>query len=237
MFGSILGAAAAAATGTATTTASDINPVSFIACVLAALALGVALTAAYMFRNRYTRSFVTTLAILPAVVCVVIMMVDGNIGAGVAVAGAFSLVRFRSAPGSARDIAFIFLGMCVGLVCGMGYLGYALLVTVVIGSAYLALQAFGFRRLGAPDERQLTVVVPEDLNYTGLIDDILDRYTASHELTGVRTTNMGSLFKLTYRMRMNDAAQERDLINEIRTRNGNLEVAIAEQPSNEASGL
>jgi hypothetical protein len=229
MFESILGAAASTVSDGTATTSPDVF--ALVACILAALALGVVISAAYMYRNRHTKSFVTTLAVLPAVVCVVIMMVNGNVGAGVAVAGAFSLVRFRSAPGSARDIGFIFLAMCDGLVCGMGYIGYAVLVTLIIGLAYLGLQTSSFGGRGATPDRQLTIVVPEDLDFVGLFDDVLDAYCTYHDLVSVKTTNMGSLYKLTYRIGLADVSQERDLINEIRCRNGNLEVALTEQPT------
>jgi hypothetical protein len=229
MFESILGAAAS--TVSDGSTATSVSGLALVACILASLLLGIVIAAAYMYRNRHTKSFVTTLAILPAVVCVVIMMVNGNVGAGVAVAGTFSLVRFRSAPGSARDIGFIFLAMCDGLVCGMGYLGYAVLVTAIIGSVYLALQASSFGGGNRSSDLQLVIVVPEDLDFVGLFDDVLDRYCTYHESTGVKTTNMGSLYKLTYRIGLADVSQERDLINEIRCRNGNLEVALTEQPT------
>ena len=148
MFESVFGV-----TDTATT--STVSLVPFLASVGVALALGLALALIYCFRSRHTRSFVITMVTLPAIVAVVITMINGNIGAGIAVAGSFSLVRFRSVPGQARDIAFVFLAMCVGLVCGMGYLGIAGIVTALIGGVNLLLQATGFGRAGATVEPRL----------------------------------------------------------------------------------
>lgn len=204
----------------------------FMASVAAALGLGLALALIYCYRSRYTKSFVVTLATLPAIVAVVIMMVNGNLGAGVAVAGAFSLVRFRSVPGQARDIAFIFLAMAVGLVCGMGYLGYALLICAVLGGANLVLQLLDFGGAQGRLDRTIRISVPEDLDFVGLFDEVLDRYATSHELVQVKTANMGSLYKLAYDVQLRDARCVRDLIDDLRCRNGNLEIAVSYQEAN-----
>ena len=209
------------------TTSVELGPL--MVSVMVSLVLGFVLALAYCFRNRHTKSFVLSLAILPAIVCVVIAMVNGNVGAGVAVAGAFSLVRFRSAPGSARDIAFIFLAMCVGLVSGMGYMVCAAVVTVVLCAIIMAYQAISVGPLGESADRSLRITVPEDLDFSDLFDDILDHYTTYHELVTVKTTNMGSLYRLVYNVGMRDLSQQRALIDELRCRNGNLEIAIAHQ--------
>ncbi len=220
------------ATTTDLTSASgSVDVTAFLICIFSSLALGLLLSWVYCFRNRHTKSFAVTLALLPAIVCVVIAMVNGNVGAGVAVAGAFSLVRFRSAPGSARDIAFIFLSMCVGLAAGMGYVGFALLTTVIIGGAYLLYQFVGLGAHGGGGDRTLHITVPEDLDYTGLFDEVLGRYTTYNELVSVKTTNMGSLYKLTYDIGMADLSKSREFIDELRCRNGNLEVAMTQQVS------
>jgi len=200
--------------------------------VAVSLVLGFVLALAYCFRSRHTKSFVLTLAILPAIVCVVIAMVNGNVGAGVAVAGAFSLVRFRSAPGSARDIAFIFLAMCVGLVTGMGYLACAAAVTVVLGAVAMLYQTISVGPLGDSADRSLRITVPEDLDFSDLFDEILDKYTTYHELMTVKTTNMGSLYRLVYNVGMRDLSQQRAMIDELRCRNGNLEIALSHQEAN-----
>lgn len=200
----------------------------FLLCVACALAAGLILAGMYTYRNRYSRSFIMTLALLPAVVCVVIMMVNGNVGAGVAVAGAFSLVRFRSVPGTAKEIGALFLAMGAGLILGMGYLGFAFLFVLILGAVMMLYNRldFGGKRSGA-QEKTLRVTIPEDLNYTGVFDEILDRYASVWELDSVRTTNMGSLFKLTYQLSLKDAGSEKELIDELRCRNGNLEIMVS----------
>ena len=213
----------------ASTGTTSIELAPLMVSVMVSLALGFVLALAYCFRSRHTKSFVMTLAILPAIVCVVIAMVNGNVGAGVAVAGAFSLVRFRSAPGSARDIAFIFLAMCVGLVAGMGYMVCAAVVTAVMCVVVLAYQAISVGPLGESADRSIRITVPEDLDFSDLFDDILGKYTTYHELVTVKTTNMGSLYRLVYNVGMRDVSKQRDLIDELRCRNGNLEIAISHQ--------
>lgn len=171
----------------------------FLLCVGVSLVIGLLLAGVYTYKNRYTKSFLVTLAMLPMIVCVVIMMVNGNVGTGVAVAGAFSLIRFRSVPGTAKEIGAIFLAMCTGLMAGMGYLGFAVLFAVISGVVTVVYNRFDFgcRRKGAL-YKVLHIVIPEDLDYTGVFDEILEEYTSSHELEQVKTANMGSLFKLTY---------------------------------------
>lgn len=202
----------------------------FLLCVLCALGIGLLLALMYMYKTRFTKSFVVTLALLPAVVCVVIMMVNGNVGTGVAVAGAFSLVRFRSVPGTAKEIGSLFLAMGAGLICGMGYLGYAILFSVILSAMNMLYNAvdFGSRKKGNL-YKTLHITIPEDLDYTGVFDGILREYTSSFELVTVKTTNMGSLFKLTYNLVLKNNASERELINELRCRNGNLEITVSHQ--------
>lgn len=209
---------------------SVIAPTDFLLCVGSALVMGLILAGFYMYRTRYTKSFVATLALLPAVVCVVIMMVNGNVGTGVAVAGAFSLVRFRSAPGSAKEIGAIFLAMAAGLIAGMGYLGYAFLCTIVLGffSALYSLLDFGSKKQNRR-YKTLHITIPEDLDYTDVFDPILMKYTYDYELTMVKTTNMGSLFRLTYNLKLTDAGKEKEMIDQLRCRNGNLEITISNQ--------
>ena len=202
----------------------------FLLCIFVSLAVGMILALSYMYRTRYTNSFVLTLAILPAVVCVVIMMVNGNVGAGVAVAGAFSLVRFRSAPGTAKEITMLFLAMGAGLIVGMGYLAFAVLFTVimcVINILYNQLD-FGFKKNSAL-YKTLNITIPEDLDYTGVFESLLEEYTSSYELVRVKTTNMGSLFRLTYNITLKDFAKEKQFIDELRCRNGNLEITVSKQ--------
>ncbi len=209
-----------------TSTTSSLSLASMLIVIASALALGLALAWVYTLHSRATRSFVLGIAVLPAIVAVVIMMVNGNVGAGVAVAGAFSLVRFRSAPGSARDISFIFLAMAVGLVCGMGYVLYAAIITVALGGVFAIYQLSSFGAANTHHDRTLRVTIPEDLDYVDLFTDIFATYTTYHELASVKTANLGSLFRLTYNIGMSDTAAEKAMIDEIRCRNGNLEVAL-----------
>ncbi len=211
-----------------TQTTAVITVSQFLLCLTVALAIGLLLAAVYTYKNRYTKSFLLTLAILPAVVCVVIMMVNGNIGTGVAVAGAFSLVRFRSVPGTAKEIAAIFLAMCTGLIAGMGYLGYAVLFAVILSGIMLLYGRLDFgSSKNAKKYKVLHITIPEDLDYTGVFDEILEKYTESHELVQVKTTNMGSLFRLTYNLVLKSSDAEKELIDKLRCRNGNLEISIS----------
>lgn len=205
-----------------------ISVFDFLLCLVVALGIGLLLAGVYTYRNRYTKSFLVTLAMLPAVVCVVIMMVNGNVGTGVAVAGTFSLVRFRSVPGTAKEIGAIFLAMCTGLIAGMGYLGFAVLFAVILSAVTVLYNRFDFgsQRRGAL-YKVLHIVIPEDLDYTGVFDEILAEYTSSHELEQVKTANMGSLFKLTYNITLNSAESEKELIDKLRCRNGNLEISVS----------
>lgn len=207
-----------------------ITTADFLLCLGTALVLGLILALCYMLRSRYTKSFVVTLALLPAVVCVVIMMVNGNIGAGVAVAGAFSLVRFRSVPGTAKEICALFLAMGIGLIAGMGYLAFAALFAVVMGLAFVVYNALDMgTSKNAVIYKTLNVTIPEDLNYSQIFDDIFAQYTKDHSLVRVKTTNMGSMFKLTYQITLKDPAKEKEMIDQLRCRNGNLEIAVSNQ--------
>lgn len=213
---------------TPSTSVIDIN--DFIICVVSAVILGIILAAAFSVKARFTKSFVTTLALIPAIVCVVIMMVNGNIGAGVAVAGAFSLVRFRSAPGTAREIAAIFLAMGTGLICGMGYIGFAVLFTLILGALfalYNLLDLGTSRRMAV--RKSLRITIPEDLDYTTVFEDLFDEYTKDCQLVRVKTTNMGSMFRLTYDVILRDAKREKEFIDRLRERNGNLEIMVSRE--------
>ena len=202
----------------------------FLLCIGCSLVIGILFAFMYMYRTRYTKSFVVTLAMLPAVVCVVIMMVNGNVGTGVAVAGAFSLVRFRSAPGTAKEIGMLFLAMGAGLIAGMGYLAYAFLFSLILGLVNMLYSRldFGAKKNDAR-YKTLHITIPEDLDYSGVFDEILKVYALSWELTQVKTTDMGSLFKLTYNLVLRGSASEKDMINKLRCRNGNLEILISRQ--------
>ena len=207
-----------------------ISVTDFLLCLGASLVIGILMAFAYMYRTRYTKSFVVTLALLPAVVCVVIMMVNGNVGTGVAVAGAFSLVRFRSVPGTAKEICTLFLAMGAGLIAGMGYLGFAVLFTVVMCIMFVLYNRLDFgTKKNSATFKTFTITIPEDLDYSGIFDDIFSEFTTCHDLVRVKSTNMGSMFKLTYNVMLRDVTREKEMIDKIRCRNGNLEIAVSKQ--------
>lgn len=212
-----------------------ISVTDFLLCLAVSLVIGVVMTFGYMYRTRYTKSFVVTLALLPAVVCVVIMMVNGNVGTGVAVAGAFSLVRFRSVPGTAKEICTLFLAMGAGLIAGMGYIGFALIFTILMCAVFVLYNRldFGTKKNNATF-KTLTITIPEDLNYTEIFNDIFSEFTVSNELVKVKSTNMGSMFKLTYNVELRDSTREKEMIDKIRCRNGNLEIVVSRQETNVA---
>ena len=200
-----------------------------LTCTAASLVLGVICATVFMFRNTYTKSFVITLALLPAIVQAVIMLVNGNLGTGVAVMGAFSLVRFRSVPGSAREICSLFLAMALGLATGMGYIGIAVFLAVVLNlvQVLLVLSKFGE---GVSEEKELKITIPESLDYTGIFDDIFVTHTRRAELMRVKTSNMGSLYELCYRVTLKNRNTEKQMIDEIRCRNGNLTIVCGKVP-------
>lgn len=207
-----------------------ISITDFLLCLGGALVLGLVMALSYMYRTRYTKSFVVTLALLPAVVCIVIMMVNGNVGAGVAVAGAFSLVRFRSVPGTAKEICTLFLAMGAGLIVGMGYLGFAALFTAVMCAVFLLYNRLDLgTKKNAAVYKLLNITIPEDLDYSDVFADVFETYTTSTELVRVKTTNMGSMFRLTYYITLRDATKEKEMIDMLRCRNGNLEISVSKQ--------
>ena len=198
----------------------------FLLCMAVSLLIGAGIALAAGHRTGYSRGFLAALAALPALVCATIMMVNGNIGAGVATAGAFSLVRFRSAAGTAKEIALIFLAMVAGLIAGMGYLAYAALFAVILSGLFLVLARFDPEAKGL--KKSLRVTIPEDLDYDGVFDGLLGDFCQDWKLRQVRTTNMGSLFRLTYDITLREGASEKEFIDKLRCHNGNLEISIAQ---------
>ena len=204
---------------------SDIDLVTYLLCLLAAGACGAFSALAASFRSHASKSFLTSLILLPMIVCTVIAMVNGNVGTGIAVMGAFSLIRFRSVPGKARDIVAIFLAMTAGLACAGGYVGIALLFTAIVclGMVVISLIPMGNER-----SMDLHITIPESLRFANEFDDLFSKYLKAQRLVQVKTTNMGSLYKLHYRVEMKDAKQSQAFIDELRCRNGNLEIALCE---------
>lgn len=211
---------------------STISTSAFFACIISALVIGTVMALIYRIKNSSSQSFLVTLSVIPAAVAMVIMLVNGDFGTGVAVAGAFGLIRFRSAPGTAKEIAAIFTAMGVGLACGVGYIGYAAAFAIIMCGAMLLFGSFG---LGSDrnEERQkkLSITIPENLDYSRVFDDLFDKYTVSHKLVNVKTTSMGSLFKLSYDVELKDDASEKGFIDELRCRNGNLEISLHRRES------
>ena len=207
---------------------SELTLVSFLICTAVSLLLGVGTALVSMYRSRTTQSFAVTLAILPAVVQLVIMLVNGNLGAGVAVAGAFGLVRFRSAPGTAKEIGALFLAMAIGLATGMGYVGLAVIAFVIVAAMMLLLTAVNFG--GANEhERELKITIPESLDYDGLFDDLFEKYTRSCVLERVKTSNMGTLYELEYHITLPGETVPKAFLDDLRCRNGNLNITCGRE--------
>jgi uncharacterized membrane protein YhiD involved in acid resistance len=202
---------------------------TFLLCTAASIALGLLASLVYMFRNTYTKSFVITIVLMPVIVQMVIMLVNGNVGTGVAVMGAFSLVRFRSVAGSAREITAIFLSMALGIATGMGYLGMAAIAIVVIGLVQMVLVLTPYGEKGG-GTKELKITIPESLDYSGIFDDLFEKYVRKIDLVTVKTTNMGSLYELRYHVNLRDKTQEKAFIDDLRCRNGNLNISCGRIP-------
>lgn len=202
----------------------------FLLCVGCSLVIGIILALGYMYHARYSKSYIVTLAVLPAVVCVVIMMVNGNIGTGLAVAGAFSLVRFRSIPGSAKEITMLFLAMGTGLLTGMGYIGFGFIFAVVMSIVMVLYNRFDFgTQKNVLRYKTIRITIPEDLDYSNVFETVFEVYTDAYELVRVKTLNMGSMFRITYNLTMKKNANEKEMLDMLRCRNGNLEISISKQ--------
>ena len=206
-------------------TGSNITFDIYLACLLSAGVCGIVTALAAAFRSHASKSFLSSLILLPMIVCTVIAMVNGNVGTGIAVMGAFSLIRFRSVPGKARDIVVIFLAMTAGLACAGGYVAIALAFTVIVsvGMIVITLIPMGNERC-----MDLRITVPESLRYVNEFDEVFAQYVKSYRLIQAKTTNMGSLYKLHYRVEMKDAKQSQAFIDDLRCRNGNLEISLSE---------
>ena len=205
---------------------------SYLICTAISLVLGAIIAFASGFRSRQSKSFLLALFLLPAIVQTVIMLVNGSVGTAVAVMGAFSLVRFRSAPGSAKEIVSIFLAMAAGLATAVGYVALAAIFVIII---CLVVICANFVNIKEKDDlfRELRITIPESLNYAHEFDDLFDKYTKESKLLNVKTTNMGSLYKLIYKIRLNKEDDIQDFINDLRCRNGNLEISIMIPPTGE----
>ena len=203
-----------------------VDPAMMMLAIGVSLLLGLVIAKVYQFKTVYSKSFVMSLALLPTLIAIVIFLVNGSLGAGVAVMGAFSLIRFRSAPGGAKELVSIFLVMTIGIAIGMGYLVFATVFTLIMSLAMLLLEVVNFGQM-KHSMRQLTIVIPESLDYESIFDDIFNKAANHVELANVKTSDMGSLFKIKYIIQLNGRMTEKELIDALRTRNGNLEIAIS----------
>ena len=207
-------------------TDTAVDPAMMMLAIGVSLFLGLVIAKVYQFKTVYSKSFVMSLALLPTLIAIVIFLVNGSLGAGVAVMGAFSLIRFRSAPGGAKELVSIFLVMTIGIAIGMGYLVFATVFTLIMSLAMMLLEVVNFGQM-KHSMRQLTVVIPESLDYESIFDDIFNKAANHVELANVKTSDMGSLFKIKYIIQLNGQMTEKELIDALRTRNGNLEIAIS----------
>jgi len=211
-------------------TSATISVENFLVCLGVAILLGGVIAFTHKLTTKTTPHFVLTLAILPVLVQIVILLVNGNLGTSLAVAGAFSLVRFRSMPGNSKEIVSVFWSMTVGLALGMGYVTLAAVATVIISLLMFALSKFTNIAAG---ERKLKIVIPENLDYEEVFEDLLNAYTSKWEMIKVKTTNMGSMYELQYRVVLNKGIKEKDFLDEIRVRNGNMLVMLERQEISE----
>ena len=195
----------------------------FLLTTLCSLFFGIIICGMYIIKNKRSKTMAIALAVMPAVVQAIIMLVSGNIGAGVAVAGAFNLVRFRSAPGNAKDIGYIFFAMVVGLMTGMGFIFFAFVFLIAIGAVLFVVSSLVMDRA---EVRVLRITIHESLDFNGLFDDVFEKYAREVALIKVRTTNMGSLYELSYELQLKNPNEIKAFIDELRCRNGNLNILL-----------
>lgn len=207
-------------------TTTGLSITTGLICAAVALVLGIVIAITHMKTSQTTKGFLTTLATLPLLVMAVMIMINGNLGTSIAILGAFSLIRFRSIQGQAKDLLSVFFAMMVGLACGMGHILFAVVITVI---AVIAILIFSFTHFLEPNKKQrvLKIVVPEDLDYEEVFDEIFQKYTSHAELTRMKTMNMGSLYKLTYDITMKGGVKEKEFLDEIRIKNCNLKVLLS----------
>jgi len=215
-------------TTASSTTESTLTVGNSLIAMLAAFAVGILISLVYMRtykNNNPSQSFALTIVILPAVISVIILLVGSNIARAFRLAGAFSIIRFRSVPGDPKDIAYVLFALAAGLACGMGYLTFGFLFTLVVCLVMLILNAIKFGQ-GKTTGKLLKVMIPENLDYENALEDVLNQYTVSHDLVKVKTTDLGSLYELVYQVTTRDDRKEKDFLDELRCRNGNLNITL-----------
>lgn len=203
----------------------------FLLAVGASMILGFIAALVFMYRNTYTKSFITALILIPAIETVVIMLVNDNLGVGLSVAGSFALIRFRSVKGNAKELSAVFLAMTIGIICGTGYITIAAIFTLMLCLVMFLLALTGFGR-ASENERYLKITIPESLNYDEIFEGVLDKYCSNWELDSIKTLTLGSLFRVDYKVTLKDVSHTKKMIDEIRTRNGNLEIMCGKPATN-----
>lgn len=207
-------------------TTTGLSITTGLICAGVALLLGVIIAITHMKTSQTTKGFLTTLATLPLLVMAVMIMINGNLGTSIAILGAFSLIRFRSIQGRAKDLLSVFFAMVVGLACGMGHVLFAVVITII---SVIAIVFFTYTHFLEPNKKQrvLKIMVPEDLDYEEVFDEIFAKYTSRVDLVQMKTMNMGSLYKLTYDITMKSGVKEKEFLDEIRVKNCNLKVLLS----------
>lgn len=213
-------------------TNSDLTITSLLICSVISLVLGLVIALVHKYTGRYSKNFLITLAVIPILVETIIFMTSGNLGTSIAIVGAFSLVRFRSLPGTSKEIMSIFYAMTIGLAMGMGAILFAVIVTFIVGLVIVILSKSKFFD-NKNREKILKIIIPEDMDYENIFDDIFKKYLNSYSLENIKTTNMGSLFELTYMINEKNNISEKELLDEIRIRNGNLKISLSHPFINE----
>lgn len=205
-------------------TSSTVSMQQSILSILAAFLLGLVISFTYMKTSEnHSKNFACTLVVIPALISVIITLVNGNQAASIAILGAFSLIRFRSMQGTSKDLSYILFTMTLGLATGMGYIKFAVVLTIIVCLVLIVLFAFRFGEVKS-EKKDLRITIPENLDYTGIFDDLFEQYTSFHDLMSVKTTNLGSMYELQYHIILRDPAKEKEMIDAIRTRNGNLNI-------------
>ena len=211
---------------------SDITVLSALTTIFSAVILGVIVTVIYYKTQddaTYQRSMAVTLLMLPVILSVIILFVGSNIARAFSLAGTLSIIRFRSAPGDPKDIGFIFFDIAAGLACGVGLYAYGFMFVIILGILLVIVEKGRFFEKKYI-QKTLKITIPENLNYEGAFDDILQKYTKKYSLMKIKTTDLGSLFELNYHVTMEEGQNEQEFLNELRVRNGNLNIILAIAP-------
>lgn len=213
--------------GTASVAPSSVEIGTFLICVISSIILGVLISTIYMVTRRkegYSQSYVMTMIMLPAIVSLILLLINTTYGA-LSLAGAFTLVRFRSVPGDPRDIAYIFFSLATGVACGLGYIGFAVVFFIILGAILFVTDTVNFGGCKV-NHMTLKITIPENLDYQGVFDPVLSKYTSFYKLRRVKTTNFGTLFELIYSIDVLDVTNQKQFLDELRALNGNLTINL-----------